>query len=56
MSLRVRLMISIAMVLLVCLAFDGGFVYRHAVGKLDTEFASGSRLARTPSKMLSPRG
>jgi two-component system, NarL family, sensor histidine kinase UhpB len=37
MSLRVRLMISIAMVLLVCLGFDGGFGSRHAVGKVDTE-------------------
>jgi hypothetical protein len=29
-------MISIAMALLVCLAFDGGFVYWQAVGKVDT--------------------
>ena len=37
MSLRARLMISIAVVLLVCLAIDSVFVYWHAVGKVDTE-------------------
>jgi two-component system, NarL family, sensor histidine kinase UhpB len=35
MSPPARLMICIAMALLVCLAFDGG--YWHAVGKVDTE-------------------
>jgi len=36
-SLRTQLMTSIAGVLLVCLAIDGVFVYRHAVRKVDTE-------------------
>ena len=41
MSLRARLMISITMVLLVCLAFDSGFVYWRAIGKVDFEIRAG---------------
>jgi two-component system, NarL family, sensor histidine kinase UhpB len=36
-SLRAQLMISIALVLLVCLAIDAVFVYWYAVSKVDTE-------------------
>jgi hypothetical protein len=37
MSLRIRLMISTAVVLFLCLAIDSVFVYWHTVGKVDTE-------------------
>ena len=40
MSLRAQLMISVAMVLLVCLAFGSGFVYWHAVNRVDTEIGA----------------
>jgi two-component system, NarL family, sensor histidine kinase UhpB len=36
-SLRIRLMVSIAVVLLVCLTIGSVFVYWHAVSKVDTE-------------------
>jgi two-component system, NarL family, sensor histidine kinase UhpB len=49
-SLRTQLMVSIAIVLLVCLAIDGVFVYWHAVSKVDTEIraalAVGARTVR----------
>jgi two-component system, NarL family, sensor histidine kinase UhpB len=49
-SLRTQLMMSIAIVLLVCLAIDGMFVYWHAVSKVDTEIraalAVGARTVR----------
>jgi signal transduction histidine kinase len=41
MPLRARLTISIATVLLVCLAFDSSFVYWHVVGKVDIEVGAG---------------
>jgi len=37
MSLRIRLMVSIAVVLFLCLAIDSVFVYWHTVGKVNTE-------------------
>jgi two-component system, NarL family, sensor histidine kinase UhpB len=49
-SLRTQLMVWIAIVLLVCLAIDGVFVYWHAVSKVDTEIraalAVGARTVR----------
>jgi two-component system, NarL family, sensor histidine kinase UhpB len=49
-SLRTQLMVSIAIVLLACLAIDGVFVYWHAVSKVDTEIraalAVGARTVR----------
>jgi len=49
-SLRTQLMVFIAIVLLVCLAIDGVFVYWHAVSKVDTEIraalAVGARTVR----------
>jgi two-component system, NarL family, sensor histidine kinase UhpB len=36
-SLRSQLVLSIALVLLICLAIDGVFAYWHAVSKVDTE-------------------
>jgi two-component system, NarL family, sensor histidine kinase UhpB len=49
-SLRSQLVLSIALVLLVCLAIDGVFAYWHAVSKVDTEIraalAVGARTVR----------
>ena len=51
MSLRIRLMTSIALVLLACLAIGSVLVYWHAVTKVETELrgalAVGARTVRS---------
>ena len=56
MSLRTQLVVSIALVLLICLAIDGVFAYWHAVNKVDTEIRAALAVgARTVQDAVADR-
>jgi two-component system, NarL family, sensor histidine kinase UhpB len=55
-SLRTQLVVSIALVLLICLAIDGVFAYWHAVNKVDTEIRAALAVgARTVQDAVADR-